>query len=236
LISTIACRIGLLLAAMAVLSPVNAGVKYDYEAVVKDIELLNKTDDRLILSMWMPTEFWEVALAQSGRLTDKGIEQFAKTIDPYIVVAVVDAQTGVGGAMTFRDSDALVSSVRLEDSSGHTFSPLDVDHIEGNVKNLVQAMRPILASSMGAMGSHMEFLVFKGTDGNGARIADPRKEGSLTVHVGSVAMRYRLPLGSLLPPAIDRKTGESFPGNYRFNPFTGNKLSAASAESSTPGH
>lgn len=32
-----------------------------------------------------------------------------------------------------------------------------------------------------------------------------------------VAVRYRLPLASLLPPAIDEKTGESFPGNYQFS-------------------
>jgi hypothetical protein len=37
-------------------------------------------------------------------------------------------------------------------------------------------------------------------------------------------MRYRLPIGSILPPALDPKTGESFPGSYHFNPYTGGKL------------
>jgi hypothetical protein len=37
--------------------------------------------------------------------------------------------------------------------------------------------------------------------------------------------RWRTPLGSLLPVKVDAKTGEEFPGNYSFNPYTGEKLS-----------
>jgi hypothetical protein len=90
---------------------------------------------------------------------------------------------------------------------------------------------------MGNMGQHLEFMVFPGLDSAKRPIADPKSEGSLTVHVGDVPLRYRLPLASLLPPAWDAKTGESFPGNYHFNPYTGNKLvarpTAANAESAS---
>jgi len=58
----------------------------------------------------------------------------------------------------------------------------------------------------------------------GQPIADPKRDGSLTVHLNDIALRYRLPLGSVLPPSLDLKTGESFPGNYHFNPYTGGKL------------
>ena len=47
-------------------------------------------------------------------------------------------------------------------------------------------------------------------------------------------MRYRLPLGSLFPPAVDPKTGESFPGNYHFNPFTGDKLTPSAPDAASP--
>ena len=33
-----------------------------------------------------------------------------------------------------------------------------------------------------------------------------------------------IPLGSLLPPKYDSETGEKFPGNYNYNPFTGIRL------------
>jgi hypothetical protein len=33
-------------------------------------------------------------------------------------------------------------------------------------------------------------------------------------------------LASLLPKKIDRKTKEEFPGNFDYNPYSGDKLSA----------
>jgi hypothetical protein len=91
-------------------------------------------------------------------------------------------------------------------------------------------MRPMFANMLGSLRVHLAFIVFPGTDKAGHRTVDPSKEETFVVHVGSVAARYRLPLGSLLPPMIDEKSGESFPGNYHFNPFTGNRLSPAPAK------
>ncbi|MDE2136021.1 MAG: hypothetical protein KGJ68_01180, partial [Gammaproteobacteria bacterium] len=74
----------------------------------------------------------------------------------------------------------------------------------------------------------------KGADKAGHHTVEATREGQFVVHIGTVTMQYRLPLGSLLPPAIDAKTGESFPGNYHFNPFTGEKLSPAPAGAAKP--
>ena len=50
--------------------------------------------------------------------------------------------------------------------------------------------------------------------------------GTLQVSLYDQVYRWRTPLGSLLPAKVDAKTGEEFPGNYSFNPYTGEKLSA----------
>jgi hypothetical protein len=88
-----------------------------------------------------------------------------------------------------------------------------------------------------AMGPHLDFLVFAGTDKDGHPIADPKRDGTLTVHLADIPLEYRLPLGSLLPPSLDPKTGVTFPGNYHFNPYTGSKLVSrpvTTAEAPTP--
>jgi hypothetical protein len=95
-------------------------------------------------------------------------------------------------------------------------------------------MRPVFGNMLGALGTHIAILVFPGVDKKGHRTVEPTKEGTLIVHVGKTATRYKLPLGSLLPPMIDAKSGEAFPGNYHFNPFTGDKLSPAPAETQRP--
>jgi hypothetical protein len=53
-------------------------------------------------------------------------------------------------------------------------------------------------------------------------------------HIGPKIFRYRLPLGSFLDPAVDVKTGETFPGNYHFNPFTGSPLSKPAGAKAAP--
>lgn len=193
----------------------------------------------MIIVMWMPEAFWKLSLSANGRLTRKGIRDILNVIRPYTVVAVLDAQsTGLGG-YSYTDDQALMSSVRLEDSHGARYPPLAPSVVSGGMRNLLDGIRPIMANMMGAMGQHMVFMAFPGTDKAGQPIADETGTGSLTVHVADAALRYQLPLESLLPPSLDPKTGESFPGTYRFNPYNGDKLTrghGSGKESAPSGH
>jgi hypothetical protein len=159
----------------------------------------------------------------SGRLTDKAIADYIAVVHPYTLISVLDAQQGMTG-IHFSETEVLDSEVTIEDSHGVTYGPLPPDSVAEDIRNLIQMMRPLLSNSMGAMGQHMEILVFPSTDKAGHPIADPRGDGFLTVHIRNIALRYRLPLGSVLPPSLDPRTGDSFPGSYRFNPYTGTKL------------
>jgi hypothetical protein len=195
----------------------------DYTALTRDLTLTRNVDGRLTMTMWMPDEFWRASFQNSGRLTDQGIAQYIAVVHPYTLVAVLDAQRGIT-AFRYTDMDTIVNEITIEDAHGTTYGPLPQDSVAEDMKNLIKIFRPLLSNMMGAMGQHMEILVFPSVDRAGHPIADPKKEGSLTVHLGDMALRYRLPLGSVLPPSLDPKTGESFPGSYQFNPFTGGKL------------
>ena len=210
---------------LPMVAPAGAAATPDYGAMVKDLEILDKSADRLTLVFWMPAEFWRVALEASGKVSEKGPREFISAIEPYTVIAVVDGELGFAGAIDYPTSDAVRASVTLQDTDKNVYRPLALDDVAGGMKNLIQVMRPILTNSMGAMGAHMEFLVFPGKSTDGRHLADVYQDGVLDVHVGAKNFHYRLPLGSFLPPALDEKTGESFPGSYHFNPFTGNRLS-----------
>jgi hypothetical protein len=201
----------------------------DSAALYRDLTLTRTVEGRMTMAMWMPEEFWRASLRNGGRLTEQGVAQYMAVIHPYIMVAVLDAQRGIT-AFRYTDIGTLLTEVTIEDSHGAKFSPLAPDSVGDEMKNLVQTFRPLLSNMMGTMGQHMEILVFANADKAGQIIADPKKDGSLTVHVSDIALRYRLPLGSVLPPSLDAKTGESFPGNYRFNPYTGSKLVQKSSD------
>jgi hypothetical protein len=195
----------------------------DYGALVRDLTLTRNADGRITMAMWMPDEFWRTTIQNSGRMTDKAIADYIAVMHPYTLVAVLDAQKGIT-AFRFTDMGTLINEVTIEDSHGTTYNPLPPDSVAEDIRNLIQMMRPLLTNTMGTMGQHMEILVFPSVDKAGHLIADPKSDGSLTVHLANIALRYRLPLGSILPPSLDPQTGESFPGSYHFNPYTGSKL------------
>lgn len=219
------CLFACFLAVWMAIMPARADVKPEYSSVVKDLEVLDRSGNRFTLVFWMPPEFWQVAAQSSGKLTDKAVQELTSTVQPYTIVAVIDAQMGLAGAFTYAETDVMRSTVSIEDTHKNVYRPLNADQVDGGVANLIRIMRPILANAMGEMGTHMEFLVFSGTTKEGQRFADVTQDGMLTVSVGPKRASYRLPLGSFLPPAVDDKTGETFPGSYHFNPFTGNRLS-----------
>jgi hypothetical protein len=195
----------------------------DRSALMRDLTLTRNADGKITMAMWMPDDFWRATLQNSGTLTDKGVAEYIAVVHPYTLVAVLNAQKGIT-AFHYADIDTLVNEVTIEDSYGTTYSALPPDSVSEEVRNLIQTMRPVMSNMLGAFGQHMEFLAFPSADKAGHSIADPKSDGSLTVHIGNVALRYRLPIGSMLPPSLDPKTGESFPGSHHFNTYTGSKL------------
>jgi len=208
--------------------------KPDIAALVKDLETMTKSEDHMTIVFWLPTEFWRASLESGGKVTAKEIDKFVKELDQYVVLAVADGQVGIAGSVNFAEPELLKGAVTIENARGALLSALPDDAISGGVKNMAEMLRPVWANMLGKLGLHLAVIIFPGTETSGSRTVEPTKEGIFVVHVGPVTVRYRLPLGSLLPPVIDEKTGESFPGNYHFNPFTGHKLSPAPARPEQP--
>jgi hypothetical protein len=69
----------------------------------------------------------------------------------------------------------------------------------------------------------MEFVVYPGKDGD-KTLADATRPGDIATTFYGETYHWHLPLGSLLPPKVDKSTGERFPGNYLYSPYTGKKL------------
>ena len=85
-------RISWLLFGLLVAGPVLAEYQPDYAAVVKDLQMVNRSADRLTVVVWLPAEFWRLALESGGRVTPKEIDRLLQTIDSYVLVSVVDGR------------------------------------------------------------------------------------------------------------------------------------------------
>ncbi|CAN7420598.1 hypothetical protein LJR143_002464 [Pseudoxanthomonas sp. LjRoot143] len=184
-----------------------------------------KIDDDTIELVWLiPSLYWQVSATQQQELSEGDRKRFLGQLDDYLLIAAVRGKVGLMGIDEFAGSDALLEDLRIVDAAGTSYSPLSPARIPSQLKNLLAVLRPVMANMLGPMGDNMHFAVFNARDAKGKQLFDPLVDGRLQVRTANNSYPFRTPLGSVLPPQHDPKTGESFPGDYHYNPYTGGAL------------
>jgi hypothetical protein len=196
----------------------------DIDALLDDTQKASTDPDKMTLVWWIPEQYWTSTMGQDPSITDDGVREMVELVKPYIMVAIADGNIGAFGGVSYLNEDEIRSTVTLEDSEGNTYQCLPKAEVSMDIRNLLMMLKPIIVSMLGPLGENTHFLLFQSQSENGNTIADPKTEGSFKVVTSSEEYCFRLPLGSVLPPKFDRRTGERFPGNYKYNPFTGKKL------------
>ena len=202
--------------------------------MVQETMKFDRDDGVFRLIWWIPTEYWEESFKTAPNMTDAQRQEFYKVVTNYVVIAVIDAKTSMLGSLTANPRDVILSKISLTAGASEPMKPLADTEISGDAKNLFSMMKPVLANLMGQFGNSMEFIFFKGIDDRGVHLLDPTRQGLLTINYDSSKYAWRLPLGSLLPAQYDAQSGEAFPGNYIFSPFTGTKLTPKPLSSTKP--
>ena len=173
----------------------------------------------------MPPAFWEASIAGNPTLTAEAGRQILAALEDYSVFAVVRAKTGLGGVVEASSKEELLKNAKLE-VGGTLIEPLAPDAISPAAQTLLATLKPSFAGMLGSFGKSMELLVYPNRQ-DGKPLLDAHKAGAFRYSLYEQVFNWRLPLPSLLPPRVDPKTNEEFPGNYEFNPFTGGKLKTA---------
>jgi hypothetical protein len=194
----------------------------DVRGFITETQQSSTVAQQLTMAWWIPAEFWDVSLAGNPSVAPDTAAQVHAAFQDYQVFALLRANTGLQGLTNVASKADLLSNGRLE-VDGKVISPIDPDKVPAPVEAILGAMKPLLAGMLGQMGQSIELIVYPATS-DGHRITDPMKPGSFQYTLYDQTFHWRLPLASLLPKKIDRKSKEEFPGNYDYNPFTGDKL------------
>lgn len=202
--------------------------RYEINDLLKDTQISGGADDDVDIVWWIPEEFWVASFQADQSMTEKQKREFVALLEPYTLIAVVHGKFSVVGSIAYRDEAEVRSSISLTGTDGVRYLPLAPEKTSDEAQMLLQIMRPMLSNAMGKLGENMHFFLFPSKSAQGKRIADASQTGVLTVNSGTTTAKYRLPLGSVMPPRFDVTTGEKFPGNYLFNPYTGAKLETLS--------
>ena len=193
------------------------------DRLAQDTQRTYLGEDTMELVWVIPPVYWEASAAQQG-LTDAARKQFTTQLEDYLLVAMVRGKVGMVGIDAFADGDAMFDELRIVDASGNAHAPIAPSRVPTQLKNLLSILRPVMANTLGPMGDNMHFAVFNARDGKGKPLIDPRANSRVQVRTSINTYPFRTPLGSLLPERHDPKTGESFPGDYHYNPYTGGAL------------
>lgn len=181
----------------------------------------SSSKDTLDLVWWLPPQFW---LASSRDDDRAAMTEIAALFQKYTVVAAVNGKIGKLGIDGFMNEDELRQALVVLGADGKEYRPIAPDKLDPKVTMVFGILKPILGSMIGQLGNNLHFYVFPGKGKDGKPLADPLAPGTLTVQLGEARYDFTTPLGSLLTPQHDPRTGQKFPGNYRFNPYTGSQL------------
>ena len=183
----------------------------------------HQDDAHLAMAMWLSTEMFKRAIADEMKPAD--VKMVVDSLKGYAIYAIVDATLDATQAtVTSVDRARLRESARLQLGERAPRAIVREADLPTGVRAAVQAFKPMMAGMLGKFGDSMEFVVFSDTDDHGNSLADPHANLVASLSFDKEQFVWRLPLVSLQPLRVDPATGDTFPGDFDYSPFTGNKL------------
>lgn len=194
----------------------------DLQQLTRETQRMSQASQQLTLVWWMPQAWWEASMKSSAMLTPEGRAQMLATLDDYMIFTIARAKVTMA-TMDARSKSEMLSNARLE-IDGKTIDPIAPEDLTPGAQAILVALKPILAGTLGKLGQSVEIVLYPSKQAD-QKLIDPLRPGSFKYTLYDQTFTWRLPLVSLLPPKVDPKTSEEFPGNYEFNPYTGQPLS-----------
>jgi hypothetical protein len=192
--------------------------------LVRETQRIVVEENQVSMVWWMPLEFWSETIRGNPDLNAEARSELVSMMADYTVIALMRATPGAEGLEKIQPKAELLKNTKVE-YDGKVLTPVPDDKIAPTANLVLSQLKPVLAQAAGAVGQALEFAVYPSkVDG---KPIDAGMAGRLAVTFYGRPQNWRLPLGSVLPPKTDKATGESFPGNFEYNPFTGKKIEVA---------
>ncbi len=172
-------------------------------------------------AMWIPAEFF---ISSVPNATPEQISRIRQAFAGYVLFLVIDARISGPENVIATPRELILADIRLGFNGAPNQAPVADSELKGDIAGLMEAFKPIMKNLLGKLGAAAQMIAFRSEEIPGATELKPEGSGQLRLFLGGVEFSWRLPLGAVLAPRFDPVSGEKFPGNYRFSPFTGHEL------------
>lgn len=198
--------------------------KVDINALTQETQKMSQSANEMTLIWWIPEEFWRVSFEKDPNMTASQIEEFLKVLRPYMLIVAVDGKMGAFGGVSYKPKATIQNSIQMIDREGTHYRPLSDENIDADTKNFLSMMKPVFVNMLGPLGQNMHFFLFPPKNKKGQDVAVAKREGAFSVKLDKREFKWRLPLGSLLPPKVCPVDGEKMNGAWKFCPWHGVEL------------
>jgi len=181
------------------------------------------------LAWWVTAEFWSAVLSQDPSVPEEVTEEMLKTIRPFFIVAVVQADISIMGAFNFIEEPKIRRGLRVEyaNADGDRQNLPLLETTSNDFELLLLQFGPMLGAAMGNLGQNFQFYAFSAFDEDGNRIASPYETGILQVSLHArdgepSVFEFEAPLDALYVP---RMCPNGKPAHITWNvcPWSGTK-------------
>ncbi|MAX81073.1 MAG: hypothetical protein CL843_12980 [Crocinitomicaceae bacterium] len=192
-------------------------------ALTDETQLLSNEDDKMRIVWWIPSEFWQIALAEEGSVSQDQIDAFIEVFDQYTLFAMADGDISTFGNVSYKTKNEIINSTYIitDDKEYH---PIPTSEVSGDMTVILGMFTPVLANMLGTMGENMHFIVFQPENEKGNPLINPTEKGAFTIMLAGEAFNFRLPVGALMPAKWCEKDQEEFNGAWNYCPYCGSKL------------
>lgn len=194
------------------------------ERIITDHTRRYTQGDNITVITWLSQLLWSNTAKEPPELGERTRAALLKMTEPYLIFLIADGKYLPFGGTHFYPESLVRGTFRLRDSAGRLYAPLPESAVSYELRILADRLQPPMVRTFGAYGKGLKLLVFDNRDADGKPLANPYEPGTLRLVAAEREFVYQLPLLTALPPKIDNRTGEKFPGTYKFNPYTGEAL------------
>ncbi len=194
----------------------------DFAKLSQETAQSHRDSKEFVFVWWIPTSILEVAMKASLRSSEAERKKILKLVDGYTIFAVAHFRFGAKGEVAVMSREDLMETSVFR-VGNQVVAPEDEALMPYTVFQAINLLRPLTSQLVGGVEQGYHFIVYPNRKA-GKPIISPEQPGRFEYSVAGREFRWKLPLGSVLPPMVDPITGEVFPGNYRYNPFTGGEL------------
>jgi len=207
---------------------------FDLPGLIKETQQMVNEPGYIGLVWWIPTQYWEITAERAGLSEEKARQRYAP-LRKYTIVAVVVGKIGIGN-INYVSQQEIRDATTLRDSDGTVYQA--VQTLSGDAEGLIAIIKPLFGNIMGQMGQNIQLLFFSATNKMAKPIADPLSPGGFSIILskivggGDKAIEWRLPLTTLSPPKYCPVGKERVQANWKYCPWHGVILDAASDSAS----